>query len=228
MERILVVVAHPDDEILGCGGTIAKLAALGHRVRIAILGEGVTSRYKDRNDAPGSLLDDLHRQSSEVASLLGAEHLYSFSMPDNRFDTVPLLDIVKTVEEVFSDFRPDTVFTHYGADLNIDHCLSFKAVMTASRPVEGNPVKEVLVFETPSSTDWAFQRSGESFAPNMFINIRDTFSKKISAMAVYSSEGRQFPHPRSPEALEAAARRWGSVSGFHAAEAFQLISKFIP
>lgn len=220
---ILIVVAHPDDEILGCGGTIARLAREGHNVYIAILGEGVTSRFKQREQADQAMVEALHSRSREAADLLSVKDLLLYNFPDNRFDTVPLLDIIKTVEKLINRLQPQVVYTHHGGDLNIDHAITHRAVMTATRPVQNCPVKEIYAFEVPSSTEWAFGQFHPAVQPNVFVDISATLETKIQAMQLYESEARDFPHPRSSEALRAIARRWGSTVELEAAEAFELI-----
>ena len=221
--RILVVAAHPDDEVLGCGGTLARLVREGHAVHIAILGEGLTSRYAQRECAEPALVQELHQRSQLAAQILGAQTPDLYNLPDNRFDTVPLLDVVKIVERLVEDLAPEVVYTHHGGDLNIDHQIVHRAVLTATRPLPGCPVKQIYAFEVPSSTEWALQRFDPVFRANTFVDIAETLDLKIHALAQYESEVRSFPHPRSPEALQAIARRWGSVVGCQAAEAFELI-----
>lgn len=221
--NVLVVAAHPDDEVLGCGGTIARLAKEGHEVVIAILGEGITSRYQAREQADTLLVEALHSDSQQVADCLGAKQLFLYALPDNRFDSVPLLDVIKIIEELVERLRPDVIYTHHGGDLNIDHVVLHRAVLTATRPMAGRSVKEIYTFEVPSSTEWAFGQFQPAFRPNVFVDIHDTLESKVQAMEFYESEARAFPHPRSPEALRAIARRWGSVVGLEAAEAFELV-----
>ena len=219
----LVIAAHPDDEVLGCGGTIARLARESTGVAIAILGEGVTSRHARRDQADAHALENLHANSRSVADHLGACELSLHRLPDNRFDSLPLLDVVKIVEELIDRHQPAVIYTHHPGDLNIDHVVTHRAVLMATRPVPGHSVREVYAFEIPSSTEWAFGQFAPPFRPNVFVDIAATFETKIEAMQMYESEARDFPHPRSPEALRAAARRWGSVVGRAAVEAFELI-----
>ena len=221
--RILVIAAHPDDEVLGCGGTIARRAREGDDVYITILGEGITSRYEEREEADPALVAALHARSREVAQLLGARDLFMESLPDNRFDTVPLLDVVKIIENLIDRLQPQAVYTQHGGDLNIDHQVLYRATLTATRPTAGSPVQEVYAYEVASSTEWAFQKFEPAFRPSVFVDISATLETKVAAMQRYESEARPFPHPRSPEALRAAARRWGSVVGLQAAEAFELV-----
>jgi LmbE family N-acetylglucosaminyl deacetylase len=226
--KVLVVAAHPDDEVLGCGGTLGRHAARGDEARIAILGEGVTSRYESRQEADPRLLEALHERSRRAGELLGAREVSLHGLPDNRFDSVPLLEVVKVVEKLVEEFRPEVIYTHHPGDLNVDHGVTFRAVLTATRPLAGRPVREVLSFEVPSSTEWAFQRIEPVFRPNVFVDITECLPDKVEAMALYESEARPFPHPRSGEALRAIARRWGSVVGLEYAEAFELIRGIRP
>jgi LmbE family N-acetylglucosaminyl deacetylase len=220
---VLVIAAHPDDEALGCGGTIARLAQEGHDIYVAILGEGIMSRHQQRERVNPALVEALHARSRQVAELLGAKDLFLHDLPDNRFDTVPLLDVIKIIEELVERLQPQVVYTHHGGDLNIDHVMVHRAVLTATRPTAGHSVKEIYAFEVPSSTEWAFGQFQPPFHPNVFVDISATLETKVQAMALYESETRPFPHPRSPEALRALARRWGSAAGLEAAEAFQLV-----
>jgi len=221
--NVLVISAHPDDEVLGCGGTIARLAREGERVYLAVLGEGITSRYEDRKEADPSLVDGIRHRCKEAAKTLGAEDLFLFGLSDNRFDTIPLLDIVKKIEKLIGNLSPTIIYTHHEGDLNIDHSITYRAVLTATRPIQGNGVRDIYTFEVPSSTDWAFHQSGQSFQPNVFMDITETLETKIQALSVYETEMRAFPHPRSAKAIQANARRWGSGVGCEAAEAFELI-----
>lgn len=223
INRCLVIAAHPDDEVLGCGGTIARLAKDGHDVYIAVLGEGITSRYKKRESTEKRLVDELQAQCREVGQYLSTNGVFLFNLPDNRFDTVPLLDIFKIVENLIDKLQPDVIYTHHVGDLNIDHQIVHRAVLTAARPIKNCPVKEICTFEIPSSTEWAFHQFEPVFHPNVFVDITKTLEIKVQAMRIYESEARFFPHPRSPEALYAIARRWGIIVGLEAAEAFQLI-----
>jgi LmbE family N-acetylglucosaminyl deacetylase len=221
--NVLVIASHPDDEVLGCGGTIARLAAEGHAVDIAILGEGITARYDEREKAETELLR-IHRERAQRAGhVLGARAVHLFDLPDNRFDSIPLLDVVKKIEGLLERLRPEVVYTQHGGDLNVDHVITYRATLTATRPMAGGFVKAVYAYEVGSSTEWAFQRFAPVFHPNLFVDVSATLPQKLDAMAVYESEARAFPHPRSREALEAAARRWGSVAGLLAAEAFEIV-----
>lgn len=223
--KILVVAAHPDDEVLGCGGTIARYARDGHDVFVAILGEGETSRRSAGEQVDEQKLEALGANAKAAAKALGVSELITTHLPDNRFDSIPLLEVVKVVESLIDRLRPEVIFTHWAGDLNIDHVITHRAVMTATRGMMGGSVRELYAFEVPSSSEWAFGQFGGAFNPNVFLDISATLQHKLDAMNCYKSESRSFPHPRSPEALTALARYRGSAAGLEAAEAFQLIRR---
>jgi LmbE family N-acetylglucosaminyl deacetylase len=225
---VLIVAAHPDDEILGCGGTMVRLAREGCEIRIAILAEGMSSRFPGRMEADLDQIKHLHGRAQEAADKVGAKELVLCKLPDNRLDTVPLLDVVKIVESLIGRFEPEVIYTHHPGDLNVDHGVVHRAVLTATRPAVGQCVREIYAFEVPSSTEWAFQRLEPPFRPSVFVDIAETLETKIAALACYDTEMRPFPHPRSAEALRAIATRWGSVAGLLAAEAFELIRSVRP
>lgn len=221
--KILVIAAHPDDEILGCGGMIARLVSEGNEVNILILGEGVTSRTDIDKVQIEIQLKKLHEQSKKVADYLGVKKLYMENFPDNRFDTVALLDITKKVEKVINEIQPEIVYTQHGGDLNMDHVITFRATLTALRPMINCPVKALYAYEVASSTEWAMQQFSPRFKPSRFIDITRYFDKKLKAMKIYDGETREFPHPRSEKALYAQACKWGSSVGFEKAEVFEVI-----
>lgn len=225
--RVLVIAAHPDDEILGCGGTMARLAKEGHEVFISIMAEGITSRSDSREQADPEQIKNLHQRSRQAACLIGSRDLVHHGLPDNRLDTVPLLDVIKVVEKRIQELSPDRIYTHHGGDLNIDHGVVHRAVLTATRPMQGHPVRELYLFEIASSTEWSFQQFAPPFQPNVFVDIAATLDKKVEAMTCYESEVRPFPHPRSSQGLRVIAQRWGSVVGCEAAEAFQLVRAIV-
>ena len=220
--KILTIVAHPDDEVLGCGGMIAKYAKT-NEIYIAILGEGISARYEEREKAQKKEFLDLQEQSIKAGIFLGAQENLFFSFPDNQFDTVPFLKIVKKIEEIIKKIKPVVIYTHHNSDLNIDHRITFEAVLTATRPIDDCSVKELYSFEVPSSTEWSFQKINNPFAPNVFEDISLTIDKKIKAIQIYDKEMRKFPHPRSKEAILAIAQTRGSTVGVKYAEAFELI-----
>jgi LmbE family N-acetylglucosaminyl deacetylase len=226
--KVLAVAAHPDDEELGCGGTMARLAREGLAVHVAIMAEGITSRHSQRSDADAEELSRLHQQAKAAAAQLGSKEVRLFKLPDNRLDTVPLLDIVKLVKDLIEELQPEVIYTHHPGDLNVDHGVVHRAVLTATRPLPGLSVREIYAFEVPSSTEWAFQRLEPVFRANVFVDVSETLEAKLGTLACYEGEGRPFPHPRSPEAVRAVAVRWGSVAGCEAAEAFEVVRMVRP
>lgn len=219
----LVIAAHPDDEVLGCGGTIARLAGEGVAVSIFILANGLTSRadFDPVRDLPNLAVH--HERARRAAALLGAKEVNLAGLPDQKLDTLPLLDVTQTIEREIARVRPEIVFTQHGGDLNQDHVITFRATLAATRPMSGRVVRSVYSYEVPSSTEWAFGQFEPRFIPSVFYDIAPQLEKKIAAMQIYESEARAFPHPRSPEALRANAQRWGSAVGCHAAEAFHCV-----
>jgi len=218
---ILVLAAHPDDEVLGCGGTIAKWADAGARVHVEFLADGVYSRQADSLVQQAELL--ARRSAAQKAcSILGVHSVSFGDLPDNRMDTIPLLDVAQTVEALIGIHRPDTVFTHHAGDVNIDHRRLHEAVVTACRPQLGHPVKTLLCFEVASSTEWQLPGSGPVFAPNWFVDISATLSRKLAALEAYAAELRAWPHPRSLRGVEHLAHWRGATVGVDAAEAFIL------
>ena len=217
-KKLLVVVAHPDDEVLGCGGTIRRMANKGADIIVLILGEGLKSRGQVENGA----IKKLRTESMKAAEILGAKIIIFESFPDNEFDSVPILRIIQKIKKIIKKYKPDMVLTHSNTDLNIDHKITHEAVKVACRPMPNNGIKQLLCFEVPSSTEWGFE-SSNNFTPNFFVNIEDTLKTKMHAMSAYKGEIRKFPHPRSLKYMEALAKIRGGQSGFEAAEGFQLI-----
>jgi len=208
--KVLVVVAHPDDETLGCGGTIAKHTLSGDEVYCLILMEQLTSR---------GITEEQKDNSIRAAKVLGIKELFFDKFPDQQFDSVPFLNIVKSIEKVKEEVNPNTIYTHYEYDLNLDHRITFQACLTAFRPLPGVSVKEIYSLEVPSSTEWG----SKTFTPNVFVDISETFDKKIEALKCYESELRKYPHPRSIEAIRVLAKYRGYQSGLEMAETFQLV-----
>ena len=233
--NILVISPHPDDEVLGMGGTILKHAKNGDKVTVAYMTTGITSRRSSNYENAMSYQSDqkqksiMRKQISELrkdaeksCKLLRVKKTVFFDFPDNELDTVPLLKIIKNIENLIKETKPDRVYTSHYGDLNIDHKIVFEAMLTACSPGKF-PVKEIMCFEIFSSTDWAFSYE---FKPNYFIDIKNELSYKTKAMQKYKNEIKKFPHPRSTENITNSAQKWGSVSGLKSAEAFQLIRKF--
>ena len=221
---VLVIAAHPDDEVLGCGGSIAKWSKDGNNVNVLIMAEGATSRDKSRDRvAHQNELSHLAQSAKKAGEILGVQCVALQDFPDNRMDSVDLLDVVKSVEEIIEKLQPEVVVTHHAGDLNIDHQITHQAVITACRPQLGHPVKRILSFEVPSSTDWQTPTAKNAFYPNWFEDISDIMELKINALEVYQSELREWPHTRSIKAIDHLARWRGASVGCEAAEAFMLV-----
>lgn len=219
--KVLIVASHPDDEILGCAGTVARLIQQGSQVYTLILGEGVTSRGESRDvSASAKEIEKLREDAKAANKVLGVKEVFFCGFPDNRFDTVAFIDIVKAIEKVKDNIKPYVVFTHYENDLNIDHQITFKAVLTATRPLVGESAKELYSFEVISSTEYRYP---VSFSPDMFFDVSKTIGAKVEAMEKYKSELRNAPHPRSLEGIKLNAKTWGMKVGCEFAEAFKTI-----
>ena len=222
MNNILVIAAHPDDEILGVAGTIRRLTNEGACCRAVIVAEGLTSRAMNRSEADFTELKELQSDAQESAKVVGYQSIDFCELPDNRLDGMELLDIIKVICRYIEKYKPDIVFTHHHGDLNIDHKIVCEAVLTACRPVNEYSVKSIYAFETPSSTEWNYTYE-DSFRPNMYFDVSDTINVKVDAMKCYRSECASSPHPRSAKALMALAEYRGSNVGVRYAEAFVVL-----
>jgi len=216
---VLVVAAHPDDEVLGCGGTIARHAAAGDVILTMFLTDGEGARP----DAGMAQIGARRDAAREAACSLGSLPPLFFTLPDNRLDSVPLLDIVRPIEDVLRETAPRVVYTHHAGDLNIDHRRVHQAVMTACRPQIGHPVERIYAFEVPSSTEWSGPGFGPAFEPTRFVDIALWLDRKADALAAYAAELRPPPHPRSRDGIDNLARWRGATAGMAAAEAFMVL-----
>ena len=216
-KSILVVAAHPDDEVLGCGGTIAKHILAGDNVAIIFMTNGESSR----DDSPLDSTSNRRINCESALNILGVTNVIHFDFPDNMMDQVPLLDVTKSIEVAINKFSPSVVYTHFSGDLNIDHRITHQAVMTACRPQSWSPVKSIYCFEVLSATEWN-SYSKSKFNPNKFIDVSGVWSTKVSALEEYSAELRSFPHSRSIETIMALSIYRGATVGLKKAEAFQI------
>jgi len=216
-KRILIVAAHPDDEILGAGGTIARHGVQGDQVAMAIAADRGTARYDDEKI-------ELVRQCCRAAARrLGITEVCFGDFADQRLDVLPILDITQWLESIANRFQPSVIYTHHRGDINRDHKLVHEATLTALRPYAAPYVERILCYEAPSATEWCGPYAENAFIPNVFVDITGTLENKLEAMSEYSTELRTFPHPRSPEALRSRATFWGSTVGVAAAEPFVLV-----
>lgn len=214
---VLVIGAHPDDEVLGTGGTIAKHTAAGDKVHILILTEGTTQQYEDE-----SIIEQKRKEANQCANLLGATTVHFGDLPDMRLDGVPHVEINGAIEQVCDEISPDIVYTHSRREVNRDHIEVHDSTLVAARP--GSGISTVLAYETPSSTD--FSTTADGFDPDLYVDIEDHIDSKIDAFEQYNTEIREYPHPRSGEALRAIAKSRGTASGTHAAEAFDVLRAY--
>ncbi|MBL0938539.1 MAG: PIG-L family deacetylase [Gemmatimonadaceae bacterium] len=224
MSTVLVVVAHPDDEVLGCGGTIARYARDGHAVHVLVLADGVGARYaagvtdSARTEERGRRTDALQR----AAAILGVSGVETADFPDNAMDTVPLLHVAQRIEQSIARLTPHIVLTHHAGDVNQDHRQTHDAVVAACRPQPGHSVRTLLTFEVASSTEWQLPGTRAAFEPNWFVDTTDTLELQLAALEAYAEELREWPHPRSVRALRARAEWRGATVGCAAAEAFMV------
>lgn len=217
MKKILVIAAHPDDELLGLGGNLIKHVQDGHEVHVVIMSEGASSRYED------GMKNVLKEAAYKAGEAMGVSMVHFCDMPDQRMDSLALLDVIKPIELLIKQIEPETVYVHHHGDVNQDHRVVFEATMVAARPTKGSNIKKILCYETPSSTEWAPPFPNRAFIPNVFVDIKDTIEQKLEAFRYYESELKEFPHPRSLEALKNNAKQWGSKVGLEYVEAFELI-----
>jgi len=227
--RLLVVAAHPDDEVLGCGATVRRLVDQGWAAHLVTMTAGVSGRYGSDEDAPDSIRseqENLRQQMQNAADIIGFSHIDSFDFSDNRMDTVSRADLAHSIRPVIESVQPKLVMTHHPGDYNWDHTRTFDAVMMAARP---NPPEfapqEIRTFEVLSSTERAWQEASRAFHPNLYVDVAATLEAKKQALLRYESELRPFPHPRSIEAIENLAGRRGNEVGLLYAEAFHIVRK---
>jgi LmbE family N-acetylglucosaminyl deacetylase len=226
--NVLCVVAHPDDEVLGVGGTLARHAEDGDDVHVCILSDGVTSRYDEINEEVEEEIKRRRRRARAACDELGVDTLSIHEYPDNQFDTVPLLDLIQTVEAEIASHSPEVVYTHHYGDLNIDHELTCRAVVTATRPLADSTVRRVLACETLSATEWAIPTAADAFQPTSFVAIEDYIREKRVALEHYEHELRSPPHPRTLETVRKNAEIWGAKAGVSAAEPFEILREVRP
>lgn len=217
MKKILVVAAHPDDEVIGCGGTIARHTSEGDQVHIIFMADGVKSR---KTFTTGDI-EKRNKASIDSCKILGAQIPQFLSFPDNKMDTVALLDIVQELESSINKIQPSIIYTHHGEDLNVDHRITHKAVLTACRPQPLSFISEIYSFEVLSSTEWVSPNPKNAFVPNRFVDISKFIKLKEKALNAYIEEMRSFPHSRSIETAKFLAKYRGSSMGMKAAESFQ-------
>lgn len=213
-KRVVVFTAHPNNELMGCGGTIALHARRGDQVTTVVACEGESLRL-------GSGAGNIDAQTMSACRKLGVSDIRLLGFPDQRLDALPQTDLIRPLEQIVREVQPHLVYTQYGGDLNRDHEALFRAVLVAVRPIEES-IEAVYSFDTASSTEWAFPRA---FTPDTWVDISTTLETKLEAMACYQSELRDYPHPRSLEALQHRAKAWGNQSCLDVAEVFMTVRR---
>ena len=217
-KNVLVIVAHADDETLGCGGTIQKLKKLGYQVYVMIFTDGVSSRKKKLSKE----IQNRSNQTKKLSKLLNFKIFKYYNLPDNELDKISNLGLVKKIEAAIIKINPEIILTHSNKDLNIDHQKISNATITACRPLPKSKIKQLLFFEILSSTEWNFNSNRINFNPNRFYDITDFIEKKLEAIKIYKSEIRQYPHPRSLEGIKTLSKFRGQCIGVNYAEAFEV------
>ena len=225
---IAIIAAHMDDEVLGCGGTIAKYNIEDHNIHVLVLTDSCSAGHRNVELIPGSQGTTIVKEviSEKKAEFLAAMEVLGgykswkiCDFPDMKLDTVPHIELNKVIESFIDEVQPEIVFTHHPGDINLDHRLVYESTMVAVRPVPGSPVKKVLCCESMYNNEW----NGQSFVPNTYIDISTTLSDKIAALEEYKSEIREWPHPRSILSIKHLACIRGAAVGFEAAEAFMMV-----
>lgn len=219
-KKVLVIVAHPDDEILGMGGTIAKYVAMGNEVALLIVTDGSTSQYKD-DPRLNEIIEGKKIETQNAAHILGISRIYYGGQPDMRLDMTAHTEVNAAIEKVIDDFGPDIVYTHFEGDVNKDHQCVYQSTLVACRPVPNQKIKELYSFSVPSSTEWNVQTRQAAFTPTVYVDIEGEYAeKKYQAMACYKTELRDYPHPRSIETLTILDKATGLQVGLKCAESF--------
>ena len=229
IKKILIIAAHPDDEVLGCGGVIAKESDDGNKVKVVILATGKSSRYKDAPLNIAGEIEELYKEATAALSILGVHpnDVVFGNFPDQKLDTIPILDIIHFLKDIIQDYKPDIVYTHHAGDYNIDHRIVFDASVFVCRPYHGEYYpQELYSFEVLSSTEWAYQCKNP-FNPTVVIDIKNQIDRKKQAILAYKSELREYPHPRSDKGVENLAMKRGNEVSKEYAEAFELIRRII-
>jgi len=215
--KVLVIAPHPDDEVLGCGGTMVKHVSEGDEVYLCV----VTKAYPP--DWPEDEIKERRDEVVRANKILGTKKTYFLDLPTVKLDTIPQKELNETIAEVVNESQPEIVYVPHGGDVNNDHRLVFEAAMVAIRPKPALAIKKILCYETLSETEWAAPLAENAFMPNVYVDISGVLATKLKAMSEYKSELKEFPHPRSLEAISALAKVRGATTGVEAAEAFMLM-----
>lgn len=226
MKKVLVIAAHPDDEVLGMGGTIVKLVKEGCVVDVLIVTDGSSSQYRD-SDHLAEIIEAKKLETRNCADVLGVRDIYYGGLPDMKLDCTPHVDVNQAIEKVIDKIQPDTVFTHFWGDVNMDHQNVYKSTLVTVRPVLRQVVRELYCYRVPSSTEWTPNKADTMFMPNYFVDIEQYAEQKYKAFACYSTELRDYPHPRSVQYLRETDKAAGLRVGMLAAEEFVMLRKLV-
>lgn len=226
MNKILVIAAHPDDEVLGMGGTIAKLTAEGKEVSLLIVTDGSSSQYRNADNL-AKIIETKKQETRRCADVLGIKEILYGGLPDMKLDATPHIEINQAIERVIDYLQPDTVFTHFWGDVNCDHQNVFKSTLVAVRPVAGQVVRELYCYRVPSSTEWTPNMTDTMFMPNTFVDITEYAEQKYEAFSMYATELRDYPHPRSVRHLRETDKAAGLRVGMLSAEEFVVLRQLV-
>ena len=226
MRKVLVIAAHPDDEVLGVGGTVAKLTTQGVECHLLIVTDGSSSQYRD-SDRLHEIIEAKKMETKRCADMLGIKSIHYGGLPDMKLDKTPHVDINHVIETAIDKIQPDTVFTHFWGDVNRDHQEVYKSTLVAVRPVMEQVVRELYCYSVPSSTEWTPTKGDTMFMPNFFVDISKFAEQKYKAFECYSTELREYPHPRSVQYLRETDIAAGLRVGFFKAEEFVLLRKLV-
>lgn len=224
--KILVIAAHPDDEVYGMGGTIARLSSEGNEVHVLIVTDGCTAQYAGRPDLP-EIIRKKHAESLQANEILGVRNVRFGTFPDMRLDAVPHVELNRLIEEAVDAVRPEAVYTHFYGDVNLDHQMVYRSTLVAVRPVPGQCVKELYCYQVPSSTEWSPQLAHTAFLPNVMVDITRFRAVKEEALLAYQTEIRTYPHPRSAQYVRETDCARGLQWGMGACESFMQMRKFL-
>ena len=217
MKNVLIIAPHPDDEVLGCGGIIKKYSSAEKSVFVVVVSRGKSGLYSEER------IQNVRQEALNAHRILGVKETRFFDFPAPELDLVSTSELARAISEVIREFKTDTIFLPHRGDIHHDHGAVFNAGLVAARPVKESPVKRIFSYETLSETEWSPPFGNDIFIPGYFVNIADVFHVKLEAMKCFKSQVREFPNPRSLEAMEALAKLRGSTVGFTHAEAFMNI-----
>ena len=224
--KILVIAAHPDDEVYGMGGTIARLSSEGNEVHVLIVTDGCTAQYVGRPDLP-EIVAQKHEESFRANEFLGVKKVHFGTFPDMKLDTVPHVELNRLIEDTVNAVQPEAVYTHFYGDVKLEHQMVYRSTLVAVRPVPGQCVKELYCYQTPSSTEWSPQLAHTAFLPNVMVDITGFEEAKAQALLAYQTEIRAYPHPRSPQYVRETDRARGLQWGLGPSENFMLLRKLV-